>query len=144
MTVCLLALADTHFDAIMALAERLASIEEIRVLPPSASTALVEEDLPAAARQDAEIILVWLAADEERELEAASALIERADALGLRDRSVVALIGPDVTRDLAHQLLFEEGYSTTTLTADLLSSLAHEAIARDELRRRGSSPPCFL
>src|SRR6516225_9983093 len=49
MTVCLLALADTHFDAIMALAERLASIEEIRVLPPSASTALVEEDLPAAA-----------------------------------------------------------------------------------------------
>ncbi|HEU4781998.1 MAG TPA: hypothetical protein VFS83_01530, partial [Ktedonobacterales bacterium] len=80
----------------------------------------------------------------ERELAAATALIERAEALGLRDRSLLALIGSHVTRDQAHQLLFEEGYPASTLTAQLLWSLAREAIARDELRRRGSSPPCYL
>jgi hypothetical protein len=64
--------------------------------------------------------------------------------MGLTDRSVVALIGPLVTRDLAHQLRFEEGYPAATPTAQLLWSLAREAIGRDELRRRGSSPPCYL
>ena len=91
-----------------------------------------------------EILDVWLEADDERELAAAYALLERAEALGLRDRSLVALIGPQVTRDLAHRLLFEEGYPATMPTAQLLWSLAQEAIARDELRRRGSSPPCYL
>ena len=141
MTVCLLALADTHTDEIAALTERLTSIAEIRVLPPAPTT---EEGLRQAAQTDAEIVLVWLPSNAEREVTAATALLERAEALGLRDRSLVALIGPDVTRDLAHRLLFEEGYPTSTPTAQLLWSLAREAIARDELRRRGSSPPCNL
>lgn len=141
MTVCLLTLTDTHSDEIAALTERLTSIEEIHVLPPAQST---EEGLRQAAQTDAEIALVWLAADDERELAAATALLERAEALGLRDHGLVALIGPDVTRDLAHRLLFEEGYPASTPTAQLLWSLAREAIARDELRRRGSSPPCYL
>lgn len=141
MTVCLLALTDTHADDIAAIAERLASIEEIRVLPPAPSA---EDGLRQAAQTDAEIALVWLAADDERELAAATALLERAEALGLRDRGLVALIGLQVTRDLAHRLLFEEGYPASTPTAQLLWSLAREAIARDELRRRGSSPPCYL
>jgi methylmalonyl-CoA mutase cobalamin-binding subunit len=142
MAVCLLALADTHADGIATLTERLTSIEEIQVLPPAASAD--EEGLRQAAQTDAEIVLVWLAADNEREMAAATALLERAEALGLRDRSFLALIGPQVTRDMAHQLLFEEGYPVTTPTAQLLWSLAQEAIARDELRRRGSSPPCYL
>ena len=141
MTVCLLALAETHPDEIAALAERLASIEEVRVL---LTAALTEEGLRQAAQSDAEVVLVWLAANDERELAAASALLERAEALGLRDRSFLALIGPHVTRDLAHRLLFEEGYPAATPTAQLLWSFAREAIARDELRRRGSSPPCYL
>jgi methylmalonyl-CoA mutase cobalamin-binding subunit len=141
MTVCLLTLADTHADDIAALTERLTSIAEIRVLPPAPS---VEEGLRQAAQTDAEIVLVWLPSDSEREVAAATALLERAEALGLRDRSLVALIGPDVTRDLAHRLLFEEGYPASTPAAQLLWSLAREAIARDELRRRGSSPPCYL
>ncbi len=141
MTVCLLALAGTHADELAALAARLTSIEEINLLPPAES---VEVGLLAAARQDAEIALAWLAADDERELAAASALLERAEAIGLRDRGFVALIGASVTRDLAHQLRFEEGYPATTPTAQLLWSLAREAIVRDELRRRGSSPPCYL
>jgi len=89
-------------------------------------------------------VLVWLAADDASEIAMARALLESVDTMGLRDRSFVALIGPAVTRDLAHQLRFEEGYPTTTPTAQLLWSLAREAIARDELRRRGSSPPCYL
>lgn len=141
MTVCLLALADTHAEENAALTERLTSIAEIRVLPLAPS---VEEGLRQAAQADAEIVLVWLATDTEREVAAATALLERAEALGLRDRSLVALIGPDVTRDLSHRLLFEEGYPASTPTARLLWSLAREAIARDELRRRGSSPPCYL
>ena len=141
MTVCLLALADTAADKLAALTERLTSIEEIRVLPPATSA---EEGLRQAAQSDAEVALVWLDADDERELVAATALLERAEALGLRDRTLVALIGPNLTRDLAHRLLFEEGYATSTPTAQMLWSLAREAIARDELRRRGSSPPCYL
>ncbi|HKW23152.1 MAG TPA: hypothetical protein VJO13_17340 [Ktedonobacterales bacterium] len=141
MTVCLLTLTDTHAEENAALTERLTSIAEIRVLPPAPS---VEEGLRQAAQTDAEVALVWLEADDERELATATALLERAEALGLRDRSLVALIGPDVTRDLAHRLLFEEGYPASTPTARLLWSLAREAIARDELRRRGSSPPCYL
>src|SRR6185312_12895511 len=65
MTVCLLALADTHADELAALAQRLASIEEI-VAPPSATSS--DEGLTQAAQQDAEIVLVWLAADDEREV----------------------------------------------------------------------------
>ncbi len=140
VTVCLLALTDTHADDIAGLTERLTGIEEIRVLPPVPS---VEEGLRQAAQTDAEIVLVWLASNDEREL-AATALLERIEALGLRDRSLVALIGPQVTRDQAHKMLFEEGYPASTPTAQLLWSLAREAIARDELRRRGSSPPCYL
>src|SRR5689334_11767086 len=81
MTACLLALADTHADEIAALMERLTGIEEIRVLPPAPSAA---EGLRQAAQIDAEIALVWLEADNERELAAATALLERAEAMGLR------------------------------------------------------------
>ena len=141
MTVCLLALSDAHGEELAALAERLTSIGEIQALHPGGTA---EAGILEAARRDAEIVLVWLAAEDAGELAAAHALLERADALNLADRSVVTLIGPDITRDLAHQLRFEEGYPSDTPTAQLLWNLAREAIARDELRRRGSSPPCYL
>jgi len=140
MTVCLLALVDTHGDEAAALSRRLASVEEIAVTPPAASA---EGGLNQAARTDAEVTLVWLA-DDADEMAAASALLERAEAMNLADRCFIELIGPAVTRDLAHKLRFEEGYPADTPTAQLLWSLAREAIARDELRRRGSSPPCYL
>ena len=141
ITVALLALADAHGDEIVALTKRLASIEEIAVQPPIMP---VEEGLNQVARTDAEVALVWLAADDTDEITAASALLERAEAMNLADRCFIALIGPSVTRDLAHKLRFEEGYPADTPTAQLLWSLAREAVARDELRRRGSSPPCYL
>jgi hypothetical protein len=141
MTACLLALAEGHVNEMATLSRRLDSLEEVRLLAPGGSA---EEGLLEAARQDAEIVLVWLAAEDERELAAAAALPERADTLGLGDRSVVALIGPEVTRALAHRLGFEEGYPAATPAAALAQSLAREAIARDELRRQGSSPPCYL
>lgn len=141
MTVCLFALKNGHADELDALATQLASIEEIQVLAPATSA---DEGLAEAVRHDAEIMLVWLAGDDACELSAASALLERIDAMGLRDRSVVALIGPAMTRDLAHRLRFEEGYPSDIPISQLLWSLARESIARDELRRRGSSPPCYL
>src|SRR6185312_14908229 len=60
MTVCLLALVDTHGDEAAALSRRLASVEEIAVTPPAASA---EGGLNQAARTDAEVTLVWLADD---------------------------------------------------------------------------------
>jgi hypothetical protein len=141
MTVCLLALSAAHTDELAALGKRLASIEEIQVIPPARSA---DAGLQEAAQRDAEIVLTWLESDDADEMAAARALLESVDAMGLRDRSFVALIGPSVTRDLAHRLRFEEGYPAATPTAHLLWSLAREAIARDELRRRGSSPPCYL
>jgi hypothetical protein len=141
MTVCLLALTPTHGDDLAMLARRLAESDEIRVITPATSA---EEGLLEAVRQDAEVVLIWLAADETSERATTALLLERADALGLRDRSVLAAIGPSMTRALAHHLLFEEGYAISMPTGQLLHSLAREAIARDELRRRGSSPPCYL
>lgn len=141
MTAALLALSHAHADAIATLAGRLASIEEVVVL----SAAVPAEDaLTQAAQRDAEIVLVWLDAADDREVAAASTLLERIETMGLRDRSFVALIGPQVTRELAHRLRYEEGYLAATPTGPLLRSLAREAIGRDELRRRGSSPPCYL
>ncbi len=136
MTVCLLALADTHADELAALAKRLTSIEEIVVTPSAISP---DEGLIQAARQDAEIVLVWLAADDEREVAAARALLERVDAMGLTDRSVVALIGPLVTRDLAHQLRFEEGYPAQLRMLTTLSPVVLRCKNREGMQKRWHS-----
>ena len=67
-----------------------------------------------------------------------------ADRLGLCDRAFVALIGSAVTRQDARRLGFEDGFSLDTPAAALVRALAREAVTRDELRRHGSSPPCYL
>lgn len=67
-----------------------------------------------------------------------------ADRIGLCDRSIVALIGPHVTRETARRAGFEDGYPLDIPLDTLLPALAREALARDEFRRQGSSPPCYL
>lgn len=138
MTIAMLALSEAHRGELETLARRLASLDEARVLP----LAFTDEGLQEAARLDAEIVLIWLVMDKDEPT--AAAILDRAEALGLRERSFVALIGPGMTRARARQMRFEDGFPATTPTDQLLWSLAREAIARDELRRRGSSPPCYL
>ena len=67
-----------------------------------------------------------------------------ADRIGLCDRSFVALIGLRVTRASARRAGFEDGFPLDTPVDALLPALVHESLARDELRRKGSSPPCYL
>ena len=72
----------------------------------------------------------------------ALAACERA---GLRDRAFVALLAPgEGARAQARALGFEDGFALDVPLATLLAALAREAVAHDELRRRGSSPPCYL
>lgn len=72
------------------------------------------------------------------------AVLRVADRLGLCDRALVALYGAGVTRVGARRLGFEDGYPLDMPAATLVATLAREAVARDELRRHGSSPPCYL
>lgn len=72
------------------------------------------------------------------------AVLSVADRLGLSDRSFMALYGPGVTRERGRRLGFEDGYPLDMPDATLVAALAREAVARDELRRHGSSPPCYL
>lgn len=67
-----------------------------------------------------------------------------ADRIGLCDRSFVALVGPRVTRESARRAGFEDGFALDTPVDTLLPALVREALARDEFRRKGSSPPCYL
>ena len=72
----------------------------------------------------------------------ALAACERA---GLRDRAFVALLAPgEGIRAQARALGFEDGFALDVPLSSLLAALAREAVAHDELRRRGSSPPCYL
>jgi hypothetical protein len=73
-----------------------------------------------------------------------SELVGLTDAQNLRDRCVLMLVGPGASRELAHRLGFDDGFAATTPLARIATALAKEAVARDELRRTGSSPPCYL
>jgi hypothetical protein len=58
---------------------------------------------------------------------------------------LVALLAPgEGMRAQARALGFEDGFALDVPLATLLAALACEAVAYDELRRRGSSPPCYL
>lgn len=67
-----------------------------------------------------------------------------AERIGLCDRGFVALVGSHVTRQSARRLGFEDGYPLDTPMDVLLPAFVRAALARDEFRRQGSSPPCYL
>jgi hypothetical protein len=62
----------------------------------------------------------------------------------VRDEAVVALVGPGASRTLARQLGCDEGFAAEEATGHIVGQLVREALAREELRRTGSSPPCYL
>jgi hypothetical protein len=47
-------------------------------------------------------------------------------------------------RAQARALGLEDGFALDVPLATLLAALARETVAHDELRQRGSSPPCYL
>ena len=107
--------------------------------------------LREAAQYDADAVLAWLETPRGTEpapaqwpRRAVAALIGEADDLNLRDRCVFALAGPAASQTLARQMGCDLGFAPDVALARLVGALAREAAARDEFRRKGSSPPCYL
>ncbi len=121
----------------------------------AAPGATLDEALGRAAAHDADAVLIWLpdspgvppAAPDAAPAPIATALrsiIAAADGLGLRDRALLALIGPGVTRAHARRFGFEDGFDADVPPARIATALARAAVARDEFACKGSSPPCYL
>lgn len=113
-------------------------------VPPDA--AAIEHALLKIDALYPDVLLVERAADPAAGVDDAwpRAVFRIADRLGLCDRAFMTLVGPGVTREYARRLGFEDGYPLETPAPELARKLAREAVARDELRRHGSSPPCYL
>ena len=144
MTIVLLPTAKSGASAsARVLASAVAGYAEMRLhvepCPAPPIEAAIERALLAVERLYPDVLLV-----ERSDADGAfpRMVLRVADRLGLLDRAFVALIGADVTREGARRRGFEDGYMLDD--PDLPRILAREAVARDELRRHGSSPPCYL
>jgi hypothetical protein len=118
--------------------------EEVWVRWLAAGT-LVDQALTRAALHEGDVVLLWLADEPSDPRPAAlAAFLEHAEAAGARDEAVTALVGPGASRELARRLGCNEGFAPTEAPGVVISQLAREVVTMDELRRRGSSPPCYL
>lgn len=144
VTIVLLSASESGVSASeRALASTVAGHVEIRLrverCPAPPIETAIERALLAVERRYPDVLLVEQSGTD---VTFSRMVLRVADRLGLLDRAFVALIGPDVTRDGARRRGFEDGY--TLDDPDILRILSREAVARDELRRHGSSPPCYL
>ncbi|HEX6817787.1 MAG TPA: hypothetical protein VF120_05385 [Ktedonobacterales bacterium] len=150
LTVALIAPGEATNDEAHSLMEALAVYREIRVLWEPSQAEMAYLDTLSAI--EPEVVLIWTTL---RLPETTSATIPQADGdlhtllgeldgRGVLDRAFVALIGPGITREGARRVGFEDGFSAAMDLARLATELAHEGVAVNERRRRGSSPPCYL
>lgn len=149
MVVAVVAAGAQAESALARIEQGTARYGEVRLLGRTATfdrddarlAALIAELAPLDP--DAVLVVSTAAADAARQWAVrALAACERA---GLRDRAFVALLAPgEGVRAQARALGFEDGFALDLSLATLLAALAREAVALDELRRRGSSPPCYL
>lgn len=144
-------------DAFRALHARLAEHPDVLavvVVPASTKPDEAERVMVDGARLDPDAVLVALASGSPTEQLSDSAavpaikwprdLLKVADRMGLRARAFFALVGDRMTRETAHRMGYEDGFSVYTPAYDLVATVAREAIAREQVRRHGSSPPCYL
>ena len=149
MVVAVVAAGAQPESALARIEQGIARYGEVRLLGRIATldhddaqlAALIAELAPLDP--DAVLVVSATAADAARQWAVwALAACERA---GLRDRAFVTLLAPgEGVRTQARTLGFEDGFALDVPLATLLAALAREAVAYDELRRRGSSPPCYL
>jgi hypothetical protein len=137
--------------AVRALGAALAMYPETRVvIETQPGTPSGDERLIAAVcGVDPDVVLVgvnWGSATDPTaaQAEQARATLRLVERVGLCDRAFVALLGPGVSRSAARRLGYEDGFAADVPAAAVCAALAREAVARDELRRHGSSPPCYL
>ena len=136
----------------------LAVFSEVRLLahtpPDTADASGAAALLERVERDDVDALLVWtngrllttgpLEGACTAEWQWPRTLLTAADHTGLLDRSLVALIGEDVTQAAARKIGYEDGFSSDLPVPALVGALARDALVRETYRRRGSSPPCYL
>lgn len=145
----------------------LAAYGEVRARWIPAGIALAD-GLRRAAEQDPDVLLCWMEAADTTEVtevteagdtatatatgedveEHAHAMLARlvahADDLGLRERCVIAVVGPAVTQARARRAGCDAGFAPVTPLAQVMAALARDVAGREAFRRGGSSPPCYL
>lgn len=141
------------------LCTRLAAYPEVRVLVeapgPHPTYLTLKALLQTVAQADADALLVWtngeaLAARPSDGTPAQAAtswprlVLGAAEDVNLLDYCFTAPIGPGVTREAARRAGYEDGFAAETPISRLVRALAREAQAREQRRRHGSSPPCYL
>ncbi len=141
------------------LCARLAAYPEVRVLvehpglrPDYLSLKAL---LQAVAQSDADALLVWTTGEAlaARPSDGTPAqvgtgwprlVLGAAEDVNLLDYCFTAPIGPGITREVARRAGYEDGFPAETKISRLVRALAREAQAREQRRRTGSSPPCYL
>ncbi len=136
-------------DELDRFSQRLRELPEVRVaevapLDARAARRDIERALAEVATQDPDALLVWTGGPDAPGEQWRINVLGEAERQGICDQCLVALAGADVTRARARKLGYEDGYSPDTPVLELARALLREALARDEFRRRGSSPPCYL
>lgn len=147
--VAMAALGEPPHELITAL-ERYSEIW-VRWLPAGMP---VDAALAHAMTREADVLLIWVPAAQGEQAAAPhgetwpatalARLLEQADARELRDPCVLLLVGPGASRPLARGLGYDDGFGPEASVAALATTAAREALAREEFRQKGSSPPCYL
>ena len=135
--------------AVARIEESTAPFGEVRLLRRTVTLDSDDAQLAALVAElaplDPDAVLVASASDADAARQWAVRALAACEQAGLRDRAFVALLAPgEGIRAQARALGFEDGFAQDLPLAALLAVLAREAVAHDELRRRGSSPPCYL
>jgi hypothetical protein len=126
--------------------EALASYPCVRLVAETLGESSVADALARIALSDPDALLVCEQADAAGEqpggwrVEVLSVAEER----NLFERMLLARYGAGVTRANARKQGYEDGFAPEQPLAEVLATLAREAIGRESYRRRGSSPPCYL
>jgi hypothetical protein len=157
LTVALIAPPSGADEVFTALGVALAAYPEVLVLlqtPRSSAAAEAERVMLAIAPLDPDAVLVALGGGTPVAQLTDSASIPAlrwprdvlavGDRLGLRLRAFFALVGEAMTREGARRLGYEDSFSPHMRVHDLVAVLAREALAHEQSRRHGSSPPCYL
>jgi hypothetical protein len=143
--VAVLAPPDVTDEGTHSLADTLAAFSGTRVVFEQVASNL-EPLLTRLHSLGPDVVLVGAAENAAADGETVwhARVLAIADRIGLCDRSFVALTGAHVTRQSARHAGFEDGFPLDTPMDTLLPMLVREALTRDEYRRQGGSPPCYL
>lgn len=150
LTVAILCRANHAPSRLTRLANALASHGAFRVgteqLPVDATEEYAQASLRKVAALAPDTLLICdTLPDAERWQSAWCVQVLRlADDAGLAERTFLALIGTGVARASARRMGFEDGFDLGQDPAVIARAIAREAVAGEEIRRRGSSPPCYL